>query len=181
MTIYGNDFINSKNVETPIEQLWCSFCDYLLITLDKFVPSKLVRNNRKQPWITRSIRQLSRRKQRCYNKAKITKSASLWQNYKFLKQSMQRECRRAYNSYMYRMIHKPYENGKKKKFFRYVKSLRVDRCGVPVLIKDGIKHTTNQAKANVLNQHFSSVFTHDGETHYQTWVLAHIQVCQILI
>ena len=76
---------------------------------------------------------------------------------------MQRECRRAYNSYMYRMIHEPYENGKKKKFFRHVKSLRVDHCGVPVLIKDGIKHTTNQAKANVLNYRFSSVFTHDEE------------------
>ena len=61
------------------------------------------------------------------------------------------------------MIHEPYENGKKKNFFRYVKSLRVDRCEVPVLIKDKIKHTTNQAKANVLNHHFSSVFTHDGE------------------
>ena len=44
-----------------------------------------------------------------------------------------------------------------------MKSLRVDRCEVPVLIKDEIKHTTNQAKANVLNYHFSSVFTHDGE------------------
>ena len=31
-----------------------------------------------------------------------------------------------------------------------------------VLIKDGIKHTTNQAKGNVLiNQHFSTAFTHD--------------------
>ena len=61
------------------------------------------------------------------------------------------------------MIHEPYENGKKKKFLCHVKSLRIDRCGVPVLIKDGIKHTTNQAKANVLNYHFSSVFTHDEE------------------
>ena len=30
---------------------------------------------------------------------------------------MQKECRRAYNSYMYKMIHEPYENGKKKNFF----------------------------------------------------------------
>ena len=45
-----------------------------------------------------------------------------------------------------------------------MKSLRVDRCGVSVLIKDGIKHTINRAKANVLNCHFSSVFTHDEET-----------------
>ena len=44
-----------------------------------------------------------------------------------------------------------------------MKSLRVDHCGVPVLIKDGIKHTINQAKAHVLNYHFSSIFTHDEE------------------
>ena len=75
---------------------------------------------------------------------------------------MQRECRRAYNSYMYKIIHKPYENGKNK-FFCHLKSLQVDRCEAPVLIKDEIKHTTNQAEANVLNHHFSSVFTHDGE------------------
>ena len=107
----------SNNADTPVEQLWCSFRDYLLNTLDEFVPSKIVRNNQKQPWITRSIKQLGRRKQQCYNKAKATKSVSLWQNYKSLKQTMQRECRRAYNSYMYRMIHEPYENGKKKSFF----------------------------------------------------------------
>ena len=39
---YGNDFINTNNVETPVEQLWFSFCDHLLITIDKFVPSKIV-------------------------------------------------------------------------------------------------------------------------------------------
>ena len=37
---------------------------------------------------------------------------------------------------------------------------------MPVLIKDGIKHTINQAKASVLNYHFSSVFTHDKEATY---------------
>ena len=34
---------------------------------------------------------------------------------------------------------------------------------IAVEIKDGIKHTTNQANANVLNQYFSA-FTHDGKT-----------------
>ena len=34
---------------------------------------------------------------------------------------------------------------------------------MPLLIKDGIKRTTNQTKANVLNNYFSSVFTCDGE------------------
>ena len=44
-----------------------------------------------------------------------------------------------------------------------MKSLRVDHCEVPILIKDGIKHTTNWAKVNVLTYHFSSVFTHYEE------------------
>ena len=39
---YGNDFINVNNVETPVEQLWCSFHDHLLITIHEFVPSKIV-------------------------------------------------------------------------------------------------------------------------------------------
>ena len=69
---YGNDFVNANNVETSVEQLWCSFRDHLLTTIDEFVPSKIVRNNRKQPWITRSIKQLSRRKQKSYNMAKAT-------------------------------------------------------------------------------------------------------------
>ena len=43
---YENDFVMSNNADTPVEQLWCSFCDYLLNTLDEFVPSKIVRNNR---------------------------------------------------------------------------------------------------------------------------------------
>ena len=75
---YGNDFIVSNNSETSIEQLWCSFHDHLLNTLDQFGSSKKVWNNWKQPWITWSIKQLSRQKQQCYNKAKATKSVSLW-------------------------------------------------------------------------------------------------------
>ena len=48
---YGNYCVMSNNADTPVEQLWCSFRDYLLNTLDEFVPSKIVRNNQKQPWI----------------------------------------------------------------------------------------------------------------------------------
>ena len=35
---YGNDFVNANNVETPVEQLRCSFHDHLLTTIDEFVP-----------------------------------------------------------------------------------------------------------------------------------------------
>jgi len=48
-----------------------------------------------------------------------------------------------------------------KKFFQYVKSLRRDPSGIPTLEKDGITYATNLSEANVLNDHFYSVFSKD--------------------
>ena len=50
---------------------------------------------------------------------------------------MQREYRRAFNKYMHKTIHKPYESGKKKSYC-FVKSLRSDYCGVSTLQQNGI-------------------------------------------
>ena len=54
-----------------------------------------------------------------------------------------------------------YVNSKKKKFFSFIKFLRKDYCDVPTLQKDGLRHDDNQAKASILNQHFSSLFIND--------------------
>jgi len=48
-----------------------------------------------------------------------------------------------------------------KKFFQYVKSLYRDSSGITTLEKDGITYATNLSKANVLNDHFYSVFSKD--------------------
>jgi len=61
----------------------------------------------------------------------------------------------------YHTIYDPYQNGRKKKFFQYVKSLRRDPSGIPTLEKDGITYATNLSKANVLNDHFYFVFSKD--------------------
>jgi len=84
-----------------------------------------------------------------------------WQKFKDLKRIMQRECRRSFNKYMFTTLHEPYLSGKKKKLFRYIKSLRSDRCGIDTLLKDGCYFTYNQAKSELLNTLFSSVFTTD--------------------
>ena len=77
---------------------------------------------------------------------------------------MQRECRNARNSYMTRSLFNPFRSGRKKNFFRYIKSLRKDNCGVPMLQNEGVTYTDNLDKAEVLNKHFASVFTHDNDS-----------------
>ena len=91
--------------------------------------------NSKQPWINRNIKQLRRWKQRYYNKAKSSNSMFDWNRYKDIKKTMQRETRHAFNQYMYKTVHTPYENGKRKRFYKYIKSLRSDHTGIPSLEK----------------------------------------------
>ena len=78
---------------------------------------------------------------------------------------MQRECRRAFNKYMYKTVHEPYDiSGKKKNLFHFVKSLRSDYCGVSTLQQNGISYSDNQSKADLLNSQFSSIFTKDDSS-----------------
>ena len=74
---------------------------------------------------------------------------------------MQSTCRKAYAEYMSSIVCADYQNGNRKRFWSYVKSLRRDNCGVAPLKKDGVMYTENNAMANILNQQFSSVFTRE--------------------
>ena len=70
------------------------------------------------------------------------------------KKLIQRECRKVYNQYMHHTIYDCYLNGRKKKFFQHVKSLRRDQAEIPTLEKDSITYSTDTSKANALNKHF---------------------------
>ena len=119
----------------------------LIHLLDQFVPFKLrSRYQLKQPWLNRTIKQLSRRKQRCYNHAKSTKSPLLWQYYKTVKKDMQREKLTRIIITIFKMAG------------FVVKSLCRDNTGVPMLYNNGIAHSSNEAKANALNQYFCYCF-----------------------
>ena len=65
---------------------------------------------------------------------------------------------------MYKIIHNSYQNGKKKSFYRYIKSLRSDCSSIPSLQKKGDQtFTDSQVKANILNDYFCTVFSHDDD------------------
>ena len=53
-----------------------------------------------QPWITRNIKSLSRRKQQSYNQAKALNTSEAWVKYKELKWLTQQECHKAYNHFI---------------------------------------------------------------------------------
>ena len=65
---------------------------------------------------------------------------------------------------MYRLIRNSYVNGKRKRFYKHIKSLRSDHCGIPSLQKDDHTYTEGYVKAKILNDYFCSVFSQDSDS-----------------
>ena len=52
----------------------------------------------------------------------------------------------------------------KLRFWRYIKAKRKDQSGIPVLRANGKDITDPEEKANILNDHYESVFTTESPT-----------------
>jgi len=156
-----NSFLENYSVSTNVEVLWEQFKAICLECLN-YIPSKTINlNNKKQPWISRHIRRLSRKKQRLYNLAKLSQSPQHWQAYYKLKKEVSNTCRNAYNNYVSSLV----ENGHiTKKLWSYIKHQRKDNSSIPPLSHNGSMHTDPSQKAEILNNFFASIFTNDTST-----------------
>ena len=96
------------------------------------------------------------RKNRLHKQARKT---NRWNNYR----QFQRECKRAFRraewSYVNNVIQDGLAQNNTKPFWRYVKSKQQDNIGVSPLKRDGVLHSDNKSKAEILLNQFSSVFT----------------------
>ena len=64
-----------------------------------------------------------------------------------------------YNEYINSMLDENNQNEVNlKKFWSFIKSKKKENSGVAPLMKNGTVHSDSQAKADILNMQFSSVF-----------------------
>jgi len=155
------EFVITYPPSTPINTLWNHFSDICTQCLN-MVPTKWSTTKQKQPWVTRQIKQLTRKKQRAYKRARLTNSASDWENYQNLKKLSQRECRSAFNNYVSSFIDE--NSNVTKKLWSFIKNKRQDHTGISTLEHQGTTYTDSMSKANVLAEYFSSVFTQEDTT-----------------
>ena len=159
---FSSTFLHQFNLETPINTLWNEFkslCDTCLAT----VPFKFSSTKFCPPWLTRQIKRLSRQKRRRYNTARSTNLPKDWSNYHDLKRTLQRLCREAHNKHLSSLL--DFHNVTKR-FWSFIKHRHKDKVGINTLHSSGQTYTDDKAKANVLNNHFSSVFTRENLTEY---------------
>ena len=149
---------------TDINILWNAFREQCTSVMTNHVPSKMSCQRFHQVWINKNIKQLSRQKKQAYRKAKQTGKQADWEKFRKLKKTAQSECRSAYNNYVANMLTSDH-TGNPKQFWRFIKSKRADSSGVAPLEKDGHMQSESQAKADILNDQFTSVFSYEDTTH----------------
>ena len=158
LSTFSSNYLTEVTINTPVEEQWKIISRHLTHILDDLVPSKMSTTRFNQPWITRQIKRLAKKKSRSYNKAKQSNDPRHWQRYKSLKKQMQFDCRRAHQKHINDMICGDMANNPNK-FWSYIKSKRCDNTGVASLFSDGQLHSDNISKTRLLNDQFSSVFT----------------------
>ena len=161
------DKVNSMDINT----IWQEFKSTIHRLMEKYIPHKPIRGNRKsKPWITRTIRALHRKKNKLFKKQRATKGSKDIDNYQNMKAKVQRAERQAYWKYVENLIevgnedtdHRP---GKQKRFWSYIKSLRKDNSGVSPLKENGKMHADPLDKSNILNRQYESIFTREDDTN----------------
>ena len=153
----SNNILEKFKINTNINTLWDYFKTKCTDIMEECIPSKTTSTRITQPWITKDLRTLSRRKQKLYNRAKRTHKTRNWNSYHAIKKLAQKKCREAYSSYINNIICS--EEASPKLFWNYIKNKKNDRCGVAPLKRNGLTFSDSTTKANILNSQFSSVFT----------------------
>ena len=173
----------TKNKELNTDSLWEAFKTLFDRLVMQYVPSKMSSNKYRNPWTNRTVTRLSRRKSRAHRKAKQTRHSRDWERYKHLSKSLQRECRKAHNTYVNDIICGDMKQNSKK-LWTYLKSKKQDTTGIaPLQHQDGLLRSDSETKAELLNDQFQSVYTQEdtdnipdlGPSTYQD--MEHIKIC----
>ena len=146
---------------SSIDELYTSFKETLHSSVDCNIPSKQSSSHLSYPWVDRSIKRDIKRKQRLYNKAKKSGLPSHRADFKKLRRNVDRRIRKAFKTYLRDVVGASLKSDNPKPFWSFIKAKKQEVSGVPPLKVLGNTLTSAKDKAEVLNQYFCSVYTHE--------------------
>ena len=146
-----------------VNENWSLCKNAILSFADNYFPVKAARPAKPNPWFNRSLRRLTRKKQRLFYRDKTTNSPHAWTAYRKHRKVTSRAINQARNNYVSNLLDENLFTCPKK-FWSYIKSKRQDFFGIPSLKVNNQIIVDNKEKANVLNDYFHSVFTTDDDS-----------------
>ena len=102
--IFQDQLLQEFSSLSPVSDMWNAVKHFLTQLQNRHVPSKMSSTRFHQAWITTSLKRLTRRKKRAFNKAKQSTSPSDFSRYQKLKKETRSACKQAFNDYLTNIV-----------------------------------------------------------------------------
>ena len=153
-----------ENSGASVQDKWDLLEGELKRLMKQHIPTKKSRNRRQLPWFDRSLRRLTRKKQRLYNKAKASRRDNDWEKYRDCCHQTRRALNRARQEFITNKLKNDMTDDPKA-FWTFVNKLKKDAVGIGDLKDNNKIITDEQDKAELLNKQFTGVFTKEDKTN----------------
>ena len=147
-------FVQKDTHSCSVNELYDEFQKAIEDAMDSHIPSKTVSKKNQTPWINKRIKRLHRRKQRAFNSYKKSGDPRRLDKFNKERKDAYKETKKSYKKYIASVC-----SDSPKRFWSFIKSLKVDSIGIPTLKRNGKLESDNVCKAEILNDQFKSVFT----------------------
>ena len=161
--------LNRHNLDSDIEIVWTEFKDGLVQACTDHVPHRTTKSKSSLPWIDYETKQMIRRRDRIHKRKKKTGRTDLDQEFKSLKQQIQRRLRRSHWQYVEGLVESKHQNEDQttqiknnkanKRLYTYIKSKKTEGSNISPLKDNGQLVTEAKDQAELLNKQFHSVFS----------------------
>ena len=111
--------------------------------IDRHIPTKLSKTKHSYPWITPSIRNLQRKRDRHYVQAIKTRAPEHWHKFKQIRKQCKDSITTCHKTYLKEMFNEKDLKANPKPFWTYIKSLCKDNQGIPTRAADSLWHPSS--------------------------------------
>jgi hypothetical protein len=150
-----------------VEDNWQQFKLIINKAIHDNIPIKKLGTWRNAPWITRNLLRKIRKRKRLYIKSKQKKTQESLKHFKEFRNSLRKELDKAEQNYLNGLFpddeptpDKDRKSNITKRLWAYVKSKKNEASGIPPLLdQTGRTISGDQDKVELLNNHYTKVFT----------------------
>ena len=152
---------NPESIST--EENWSFFKEEIINEINIYVPSRMTKRKSGLPWMRVTIKRQLRKLERLLQRPKRSgsKTSTAWETCKKQRNKVTKAFRDAHKNYVNNVVGGSLQSNLTK-FWHYVKHSRSESLGIPSLRKDNNIYISAKDKAEILSQHFQSVFTQDN-------------------
>ena len=162
---FSEEFMSSCKDRNCSEN-WELFKDSIKKAMEDHIPTKVLSGRWNLPWMNNTIKRLMKKRHRRYDAWKKYGDKADLTEYNKLKQEVQSALKQAHNNYVDGIFEEDQGSSNPgKRLWSYIKSLKIDKIGIPSLLYENKLVSKPKQKAEALAQQYKSVFTTEDTSY----------------